>query len=371
MIKSYKIRLLPAKEQEELMLEHANAARFIWNWALDYQIRWYEIGERHLSEYDMMRNVRSLKQREGYAWLKNVSNNMLSAIMIDLDKAYDGFFKQGKGFPKFKSKKKSIPRFPVRSERMYFVENFVKIEKVGKVNFQTNYIIPKTKYINPRIGFVNGKWILTFSVEYENQVRNLTENKMGIDLGVKDLAVVAYGNEQFVFHNINKSKKMKKLESKLKHLQRNVSRKYQTNGNYEKSNDIIKLEAQIKKVYYHISCIRKNYLHQTTHKLIELLPKRVVMEDLNISGLMKNKHLSKAIGEQCLSEFIRQMKYKCEWNGIEFIQASRFYPSSKACSNCGQIKKDLKLKDRVYKCDCGLIIDRDYNAALNLMRYEV
>jgi putative transposase len=154
-------------------------------------------------------------------------------------------------------------------------------------------------------------------------------------------------------------------------LQRNVARKYNTNGNYEKTKNILKAEKQIKELYYHISCIRKNYLHQTTHKLITLLPKRVVMEDLNVIGMMKNKCLSRAIGEQCFSEFIRQMKYKCEWNGIEFIQASRFFPSSKTCSCCGQIKRDLRLEDRVYKCDCGNVIDRDYNAAINLMRYEV
>jgi putative transposase len=369
MIRSYKIRLLPTKEQEQKFLQHAGCARFIWNWALNYQLEDYKNGNKKVSAYSTIKLLTSLKKQQDYIWLNDVSVNTLQTVILDLEKAYKRFFTKENKFPKFKSKKNSVLNFPVRSDRFYFKRDVVQIQKVGKVKFQTNYNIPIAKYINPRIKCVNNKWILTFSVEYENQVRNLSENLMGIDLGVKNLVTVAFGDECFVFHNINKSEKMKKLDKKVKHLQRNASRKYRTNGNYEKTNNIIKLEAQIKELYYHISCIRKNYIHQTTHKLIELLPKRIVMEDLNVNGMMKNRHLARVIQEQCFYEFERQMKYKCEWNGIEFIQASRFFPSSKACSCCGQIKKDLKLSDRVYKCDCGNVMDRDYNAAINLMRY--
>ena len=140
---------------------------------------------------------------------------------------------------------------------------------------------------------------------------------------------------------------------------------------YNKTNNIERCETKLRKLYERLSNIRTNYIHQSTSKLIKLLPRRVVMEDLNISGMMKNKHLSKAIQEQCLHEWIRQMRYKCEWSGIEFVQADRFYPSSKTCSNCGCVKRNLKLKDRTFVCDeCGFTIDRDYQAALNLMRYE-
>jgi putative transposase len=329
----------------------------------------YKNGNKNISGYNTIRLLTSLKKEKDYLWLSNVSTNTLQTVVLDLEKAYKQFFRRESKFPKFKSKKKDVKNFPIRSDRFYFKENFVQISKIGKVEFQTNYNIPITRYINPRIKLVNSKWILTFGIECENQARKLTDKPMGIDLGVKDLATVAYGEECFVFHNINKSKRMKMLNHKLKHLQRKVCRKYQTNGNYEKTNNILKVEKQIKELYYHISCIRQNYIHQTTHKLIELLPNRVTMEDLNVIGMMKNKCLSRSIGEQCFSEFIRQMKYKCEWNGIEFIQASRFFPSSKACSCCGQIKKDLKLKDRIYECDCGNVMDRDYNAAINLMRY--
>ena len=369
-VRSYKIRLLPNQEQEQNFLQHAGCARFIWNWALNYQLEDYKNGNKNISGYNTIRLLTALKKEKDYLWLNNVSISTLQTVVLDLEKAYKRFFKKETKFPKFKSKKKSIKNFPIRSDRFYFKENFVQISKIGKVKFQTNYNIPEAQYINPRIKCINEKWILTFGIECENQARELTDKSLGCDLGVKELAVVACGEECFVFHNINKSKRMKTLNHKLKHLQRNQARKYRTNGNYEKTKGILRVEKQIKEIYYHISCIRKNYLHQTTHKLIELLPKRVAMEDLNVSGMMKNKCLTRAISEQCFSEFIRQMKYKCEWNGIEFVQASRFFPSSKTCSCCGQIKKDLKLSDRVYKCDCGNVIDRDYNAAINLMRYE-
>ena len=210
-------------------------------------------------------------------------------------------------------------------------------------------------------------------MECENQTLKLTDKSMGIDLGVKDLAVAEFNGHALIFHNINKSKRMRLLKRRLTRLQRSISRKYEQNkmGNkYVKTNNIVREETKLRKLYARISNIRSNYIHQTTHSLVSLLPYRIVMEDLNVSGMMKNKHLNKAIAEQCFHEFIRQMQYKCEWNGIEFVQVDRFYPSSKTCSECGTINQSLKLSDRVYVCDaCGLTIDRDYNAAVNLSRY--
>jgi len=207
-------------------------------------------------------------------------------------------------------------------------------------------------------------------MECNNQAQILTDNSIGIDLGIKDLAIVSYGNEFKVFKNINKTKRVKKIKKQLKHAQKIVSKKYHTNKSWEKSNNILKAEKRVKQLYNKLSNIRKNYIHQITRELINLLPYRIVMEDLNVRGMMKNKHLSKAIQEQCFHEFKRQMKYKCEEYGIEFIQVNRFYPSSKTCSNCNSIKKDLKLSDRVFICpECGFEIDRDKNASLNLMNY--
>lgn len=336
----------------------------------------YAAGEKHLSSFDMIKLLTPLKNDGEHGWLYDVSNASLQTVCRDLQKAYDKFLKKISRHPKFKSRKRSKVSYPVR-QTIWFSGKLVKIEKLGKVKFKTDFTFPEgqgNKFWNPRITNRNGKWLLSFGMECENQAPKLTDMSMGIDLGIKDLAI-AECNGQIVFHNINKSKKMKELCKKQKHLQRSISRKYEANKQgkkYIKTKNIERLENKLRKLYCHISNIRQNYIHQCTHALVSLLPSRVVMEDLNITGMMKNRHLARAIQEQCLYEFIRQMRYKCEWNGIEFIQAERFYPSSKTCSCCGNIKRDLKLSDRIYKCDiCGLKIDRDYNAAINLSKYAI
>ena len=373
MIKTLKIRLLPTSEQEEQFRKHIGCSRYIWNWALAKQEENYKNREKYISAFSMMKQLPSLKNEN--PWLKEVSNGSLQTIIRDQEKAYREFFKGIRKHPKFKKRKTATKAYPVRCDRTYFIDNTVNIEKVGKVKYQTNYNVPQgrgCKFINPRIKLQGKKWILTVGVECENQAAELTDKTMGIDLGVKDLAIVAYGNLKLRYKNINKTKRIKSLERRKTRLQRAISRKYRTNGNWEKTKNIEKLEAQLRKVCERIANIRHNYLHQTTHELTNLLPKEVIMEDLNVSGMMKNKHLSKAIAEQNFAEFIRQMQYKCEWLGIKFTQVDRFYPSSKKCSCCGEIKKDLKLSDRTYICsNCGAVIGRDYNAALNLMRYSV
>ncbi len=212
-------------------------------------------------------------------------------------------------------------------------------------------------------------------MECENQTPVLNDFSVGIDLGVKDSAIVAYdGDKKLVFPNINKGKQIRTLNKRIKYLQRSISRRYMANKQgkcFIKTKNIERQEQKLRKLYARISNIRHNYIHQSTHKIILLLPNRVIMENLNVQGLMKNRRLSKAIQEQCFYEWIRQMEYKCEWNGIKFIQADRFYPSSKTCHNCGCVKSDLKLRDRTFVChECGYIEDRDYNAALNLMSYK-
>lgn len=376
MIKSFKIRIYPTKAQEELIWKHIGSCRYIWNWMLAKQQELYAVGEKHLSAFGMMKLLTPLKNDGEHGWLYDVSNASLQIVCRDLQQAYDKFFKKVSGYPKFKSRKRNKPSYPVR-QNIWFNGNIVTIERLGKVKFKTDFTFPDGvghKFSNPRITNRNGKWILSFGMECENQAPKLTDMSMGIDLGIKDLAIVEC-NGQIVFHNINKSKKMKELCKKQKHLQRSISRKYEANKQgqkYIKTKNIERLENKLRKLYCHISNIRKNYIHQCTHALVSLLPFRVVMEDLNIQGMMKNRYLARAIQEQCLSEFIRQMRYKCEWNGIEFIQVDRFYPSSKTCSCCGNIKRDLKLSDRTYKCDiCGLTIDRDYNAAINLSKYAI
>lgn len=378
MIRSFKIRVYPTKEQEQLMWKHVGASRWLCNFMLDEQKRRYENGEKHMSAFDMHKYITVLKKMPEYAWLGEIGIRTLQIVCADLDSAYKNFFSKSGGFPKYKSRKRSKLGFPLANNvgHVWFEESVVHLPKIGKVKYKTDHDIPlgrSQKFSNPRISYVLGKWILSAGMECENQAPVLTDKPMGIDLGVKDLAVVEFDGEMLQFHNINKSKKMRQLSKKLTHLQRSVSRKYEANkqgSRYIKTNNIAKQENEIRKIHARMANIRNNYIHQTTHTLVSKLPNRVVMEDLNVAGMMKNKHLSKAIGEQNFHEFIRQMQYKCEWNGIEFVQVGRFYPSSKACSKCGTIKTDLKLSDRTYRCPCcGLVIDRDYNAAINLSRY--
>ena len=370
MKKSLKIRLLPTAEQELLMLKSIGCSRFAYNWVLDRCNQKYKNDEKY-SISDIRKEFTKLKKQEDFKWLNEVSNKAMVESIRNLDKAFKRFFKKQSKYPRFKTKRKSRQSFYVRHECLYFKDDVCNIEKIGKVKFKTNYTIPKCKYSNPYCSFDGKYWYLTFGIDVEENQTTLNKDlSIGIDLGIKDLAICSNGE---IFKNINKTKRVKTLNKRLKRLERKVSNKYQFNkqGNkFVKTNNIIKLEKQIKLLHRKLSNIRLNHIHQSTNKIIKYNPYRVVMEDLNVSGMMKNKHLSKAIAEQGFYEFIRQMKYKCEFNGIEFVQVDRFYPSSKTCSCCGHIKKDLKLKDRVYVCDkCGLVIDRDKNASINLGNY--
>ena len=380
MYKSYKIRLYPTKLQEEIMWKHIHCCRFIWNYMLALQNERYEQhGEKNLSEYELNKLLSPLKKEEDYKWLAEVSNTSLKVICKDLTEAFNRFFKKSGGYPKFKSRKKCKCNFPLRAENIatWFDGKYVHAEKIGKIKYKADKDLPigrnVVKIIHPKVMYSNGKWVLCLSIECENQTPELTDKPMGIDLGVKETMTVAFRDECIVFHNINKSKTMRNLNKRIEHQQRSISRKYKANkrGNkYVKTKNILRAENKLRKMYARQSNIRSNYIHQSTHKLVSLLPCRMVMEDLNVTGMMKNKCLSKAIGEQCFYEIIRQMKYKCEWNNIPFYQVDRFYPSSKTCSCCGCIKTNLTLKDRIFKCeDCGFVIDRDLNAAINLQKY--
>lgn len=252
----------------------------------------------------------------------------------------------------------------------------VLIEKVGWVKIKEQ-IPMNVKYTNPRISFDGKYWYISVGIEKENPIVELTNESIGIDVGIKDLAICSNG---MTFKNINKSKEVKRLKKVLKRKQRKVSRKYEMNKikkggvnrcQYKKTNNIIKLEKEIRLLHRRLSNIRNNHLHQVTTKIVKAKPSRVVMETLNIKGMMKNKHLSKAIATQCLYEFKRQMQYKCEFNGIEFVEADKWYPSSKICSECGHKKSRLSLSERTYICEeCGAVIDRDFNASINLSRYS-
>lgn len=227
------------------------------------------------------------------------------------------------------------------------------------------------KYTNPRVSFDGKYWYISIGVEKENPIIELTDKIIGIDVGIKDLAICSNG---MTFKNINKTRLVKKLEKRLRRLQRKISKKYELNKEgrkFAKTSKIIKLEKQIRLLHRKLSNIRNNHLHQTITKIVKTKPSRVVMETLNIKGMMKNKHLSKAIAQQGLYEFKRQLEYKCEFYSIEFVEADKWFTSSKTCSECGHIKAKLSLSERTYICgECGAVLDRDFNASMNLSRYS-
>lgn len=375
MILAKKIRLYPTKEQEQKLWQSVGTARFIYNWTLNRQEESYKNGGKFIKDNDLRKEITKLKKSE-LSWLNEVSNNVAKQAVKDCCNAYKNFFKGLVDKPKFKSKKKSKPSFYNDTSKLKAKEKSVLIEKVGWI--KTKEQVPvNVKYTNPRISFDNKYWYLSVGIEVEKPNIQLTDESIGIDVGIKDLAICSNG---MTFKNINKTKEVKRLEKVLKRKQKRVSRKYEMNKikkggetrcQYKKSNNIIKLEKEIRLLYRRLANIRSNHIYQATNKIVKTKPFRVVMETLNIKGMMKNKHLSQAISKQCLYDFKTKMKYKCEFYGIEFVEADKWYPSSKLCSKCGAIKKDLKLSDRIYKCSCGLKIDRDFNASINLSRYEL
>lgn len=368
MIISKKIRLKPTKEQETQLWKSIGTARWVYNWTLERQQENYKNGGKFIYDNQLRKEITQLKKQEDYKWLGDVSNNVAKQAVKDACNAYKRFFKCQSNAPKFKSRRRSNKSFYNDTAKLKVKNKSVLIEKIGWV--KTSEQLPMDiKYLNPRVSYDNKYWYLSVSYEQEFTQPELTDEVIGIDLGIKTLAVCSNGME---FKNINKTAKVKKIEKRLRRLQRSASRKYEKNkeGNrYVKTCNIIKIEKQIQLLHRRLSNIRNNHLHQTTNAIVRTKPSKVVMEDLNVKGMMKNRNLAKAISQQKFYEFKRQIEYKCEKYGIEFIQVGRFFPSSKLCSNCGQIKKNLKLSDRRYHCDCGLHIDRDLNASLNLANY--
>lgn len=367
-IKGYKIRLLPTLEQE-IIIKKIGVSRFIYNWCLDKQLN----SDKFISDNELRRELTKLKRTDSYYWLNEVGSNVIKQSAKDLCNAYKNFFNKLSNKPRFK-KKGFHNSFYVNYESMRKTKIGVRCEKIGDI--KTSERLPKlisdSHYMNPHIIFDGKYYYITFGMEINIEPKENTSKIIGIDLGIKSFAVCSNGT---IYKNVNKTHTVKKLNKKLRRLQRCVSKKYFKNKagkKFIKTTNIIKLEHRIKLTHRRIKNIRENYIHQITTHLVKTKPSRIVVEDLNIAGMMKNRHLSKAIAEQCFYKFIRILEYKCDWNSIEFLKADRFYPSSKKCSCCGSVKKDLKLKDRTYKCSsCGLVIGRDFNASLNLANYKL
>lgn len=382
MIESTKVMLIPNNKQKTKLMQCFGVSRFAYNWTLGKQQENYKNSGKFVTDNELRKEFTKLKKTKEYEWLNQYSNNIPKQAIKDACDSYKRFFKGYSKFPRFKSKKKSRPSFYVDNIKIKFSDTHVKLEKLSnstkknkaKLNWvrlsENNRIPTDCKYINPRVTFDGINFWISVGIEYENNLELPQNNGIGIDLGIKDLAICSDKN---VYKNINKTNKVKKIEKKRRRLQCQISRKYELNRegrSYKKTSNIKKLEKGLLKINHRLTNIRHNYLHQTTTEIINRKPIFIVLEDLNVSGMMKNKHLAKAVQQQCFYEFYRQIQYKCLWNNIKFIVADRFYPSSKTCSECGSVKKQLKLSDREYICEeCGCAIDRDLNASVNLMKY--
>ena len=384
MMKSFKVMLIPNKRQWTRLFQFAGTARFAYNWALRKEIDAYESDEKFISPNDLRKEFTRLRNSAEYSWLKTISNNVTKQAIRDLGIAYDRFFKGESKRPKFKSKRHGDFNFYQDPCKIQITATHVKLESIAtskrKNKQRLNCIrlaevgrIPLgVKYENPRITFDGLNWWLSVAVEFVDPkpAENCSES-IGIDLGIKSFAVCSDGK---IYPNINKTKTVRRLKKKQRRLQRCISRKYEMNKKegirYEKTRNIIKSEKLLLKVHHRLKNIRQNYRHQITSEIIGRKPSLIVLEDLNISGMMSNRHLAKAVQEQGFYEFRRQIIYKAEWKGITVIIADRYYPSSKTCIVCGNVKKDLKLSERIYHCEkCENEIDRDLQAAINLKRY--
>ena len=372
MIKSIKVRLNPNNKQLTKLLQYAGCARFAYNWAISREQDNYKQGSKFLSDSELRKEFTQLKKQSEYQWLNEVSNNVTKQAIKDACNTYKKFFKGQCKYPKFKSKKHSTPSFYQDNIKIQFTDTHVKVEGFSmskkqnkqKLNWiklcEKGRIPTDCKYMNPRFTYDGLYWYVSVGIEEDDNTTLPSNEGIGIDLGIKDLAICSDRN---TYKNINKTQTVKKLEKRKRRLQRSISRRYEKNKkgvSYCKTSNIIKREKELLKLNHRLTNIRQNYLHQTTSEIVKREPSFICIEDLNVSGMMKNKHLSKAVQQQGFREFRRQIEYKSAWNNIPVIIADRFFPSSKLCSCCGKIKKDLKLSDRIYKCECGNIIDRDY-----------
>lgn len=375
MLKSFKTEINPTLEQKTKINKTIGTCRYVYNFYLAHNKELHDTGQKFMSgkSFSVWLNNEYLLNNSDYLWIKEVSSKSVKKSIEDACVAFTRFFKGQSRFPRFKKKGKS-------DVKMYFVKNNPKdcfcerhrinIPTLGWVRLKEKGYIPTTKdgYVikSGTISIKAGRCYVSALVEIpDTKVTNSSNEGIGIDLGLKDLAIVSNGK---TYKNINKSAKIKKLEKQLRREQRCLSRKYENlkKGESTQRANIEKQKLKVQKLHHRIDNIRTDYINKTIAEIVKTKPSYITIEDLNVSGMMKNRHLSKAVASQKFYEFRSKLKIKCDANGIELRVVDRFYPSSKLCHCCGSIKKDLKLSDRIYKCECGYVEDRDFNASLNL-----
>lgn len=375
MLKSFKTEINPTEVQKAKINKTIGTCRYVYNFYLAHNKELHDSGQKFMSgkSFSIWLNNNYLPNNPEYMWIKGVSSKSVKKSIEDGCIAFTRFFKGQSKFPKFKKKSKS-------NVKMYFVKNNPKdcfcerhrinIPTLGWVRLKEKGYIPTTRdgYVikSGTVSIKAGRYYISALVEVPyTKITNNSNDGIGIDLGLKNFAIVSNGK---TYKNINKSARLKKLEKQLIREQRCLSRKYENlkKGESTQRANIQKQKLKVQKIHHRIDNIRTDYINKTIAKIVKTKPSYIAIEDLNVSGMMKNRHLSKAIASQKFYEFKTKLKSKCDASGIELRIVDRFYPSSKLCHCCGSIKKDLKLSDRIYKCKCGYVEDRDFNASLNL-----
>ena len=383
MLKSFKTEINPTEEQKVKIRKTIGTCRYIYNFYLAHNKELHDNGEKFMSgkSFSVWLNNEYLPKNPDKLWIKEASSKSVKRSIENGCVAFTRFFKHQSAFPNFKRKGKS-------DVKMYFVKNNPKdcrcerhrinIPSLGWVRMKEKGYFPTTKdgYVikSGHVSIKADRYYVSVLIEIpNNKIANNSNEGIGIDLGLKDFAIVSNGK---TYKNINKSAKLKKLEKQLIREQRSLSRKYENlkKGESTQRANIQKQKLKVQKLHHKIDDIRTDYINKTIAEIVKTKPSYITIEDLNVSGMMKNKHLSKAVASQKFYEFRTKLQAKCKENGIELRVVDRWYPSSKTCHCCGAIRKDLKLSDRIFQCDCGYTEDRDFNAALNLrdaMTYEV
>lgn len=381
MLKSYKTEIHPTLEQKTQINKTIGTCRWVYNFYLAHNKEQYETGNKFVSGMGFSKwlNKEFLPSNPEFNWAKEVSSKSVKQSIMNAERAYKRFFKGLARFPKFKKKNRS-------DVKMYFVKtdatvvivcerHRIKIPTLGWVRLKEKGYLPTTKQSTIKSGTVSvraGRYYVSVLVEEpETETPILNDFGIGIDLGIKDFAIVS---DETVFPNINKTETIKKLEKQLKREQRCLSRKHEDykkrknkkgKGEATRQN-IQKQTLKVQRLHQRLENIRTDYVNKCISEIVKTKPSYIVLEDLNVSGMMKNRHLSKSIANQKFREFRVKLGIKCKAMGIELRIVDRWYPSSKLCHECGTIKSDLKLSDRIYNCECGYKNDRDLNASLNL-----
>ena len=383
MLRSYKTEIDPTPEQKNKINRTIGTCRFAYNFYLAYNKELHERGEKFMTgkSFSVWLNNEYIPDHPEYQWIKEVYSKAVKKSIEDGCIAFTRFFKHQSNFPKFKKKGKS-------DIKMYFVRNNpkdcacerhrVNIPTLGWVKLKEKGYIPTTKDGHQiRSGSIStkaGRYYVSVVIDMPDvSPGKATGEGIGIDLGLKDLATISDGR---TYKNINKTSRVKKLEKQLRREQRCLSRKYENlkKGEPSKRSNIYKQKLKVQKLHHRIESVRSDYINKTIAEIVKTKPSYITIEDLNVTGMMKNRYLSKAVASQKFYEFRTKLKDKCGHNGIELRIVDKWYPSSKVCHCCGQVKKDLKLSDRIFRCTCGYTADRDYNASLNLRdakTYEV